>query len=278
MPRKHSVTNDFDDFDVDWHALNYVLGELDSIESEKFELRLADDITAQENLANAVDLVQKLRSLETAEQNSVGLAGVFDNDFVSSETSSQELVGQETSGQFEATQSAGWLWVIAFAASILGVIGILNLNWDSVEQSPITSNESTPAEDSVALAWLNSLPGSPDFSRSVSDSAETNRNLQEDDLFNDDLDGPESLLLSDDEFSEEGDMNDVISFTSNTDDVSWMLDAIRNESADDEDAEDVDNDTPENKKLKKKKIDDIEHKKRARQFRELELLFVPSLG
>jgi len=50
--------------DLDWLAFSYAAGELTSAEAEQFELRLADDQTAREALARAVELCQTVTAAE----------------------------------------------------------------------------------------------------------------------------------------------------------------------------------------------------------------------
>jgi hypothetical protein len=51
--------------DLDWLAFSYAAGELTPTEAEQFELRLADDQTAREALARAVELCQVVTAAES---------------------------------------------------------------------------------------------------------------------------------------------------------------------------------------------------------------------
>ena len=50
---------------LDWLAFCYAAGELDAAESEQFEARLADDQSAREALARAVELTQTVAAAES---------------------------------------------------------------------------------------------------------------------------------------------------------------------------------------------------------------------
>jgi hypothetical protein len=50
---------------LDWLAFCYAAGELDGTEAEQFELRLAEDQTAREALARAVELTQTMAAAES---------------------------------------------------------------------------------------------------------------------------------------------------------------------------------------------------------------------
>jgi len=50
--------------DLDWLAFCYAAGDLDAIEAEQFEARLADDQAAREALARAVELTQTVAAAE----------------------------------------------------------------------------------------------------------------------------------------------------------------------------------------------------------------------
>jgi hypothetical protein len=54
-----------DQQDLDWLAFCYAAGELENIDREQFEARLADDQTAREALARAVELCQTVSAVET---------------------------------------------------------------------------------------------------------------------------------------------------------------------------------------------------------------------
>lgn len=54
-----------DKHDLDWLAFRYAAGELENAECEQFEARLADDQTAREALARAVDLCQTVHAVES---------------------------------------------------------------------------------------------------------------------------------------------------------------------------------------------------------------------
>ncbi|HEY2415781.1 MAG TPA: hypothetical protein VGI40_26310 [Pirellulaceae bacterium] len=57
--------------DLDWLAFSYAAGELNPTEAEQFELRLADDQTAREALARAVELCQVVAAAEIQSSNYV---------------------------------------------------------------------------------------------------------------------------------------------------------------------------------------------------------------
>jgi len=52
-----------DSYDLDWQAFRYVAGEMSSDEAAVFERRLADDQSAREAVADAVELAQALATL-----------------------------------------------------------------------------------------------------------------------------------------------------------------------------------------------------------------------
>jgi hypothetical protein len=58
------MTTDNNHNDLHWLAFSYVAGELTPAEAEQFELRLADDQTAREALARAVELCQVVTAVE----------------------------------------------------------------------------------------------------------------------------------------------------------------------------------------------------------------------
>jgi len=58
------MTTDKNHNDLDWLAFTYAAGELTPAEVEQFELRLADDQTAREALARAVELCQTVTAAE----------------------------------------------------------------------------------------------------------------------------------------------------------------------------------------------------------------------
>jgi len=51
--------------DLDWLAFCYTAGELNAVDAEQFEARLADDQRAREALARAVQLTQTVAAAET---------------------------------------------------------------------------------------------------------------------------------------------------------------------------------------------------------------------
>jgi hypothetical protein len=51
--------------ELDWLALQYIAGDLDSVATERFELRLADDQAAREAVARAVELTQVVAAAES---------------------------------------------------------------------------------------------------------------------------------------------------------------------------------------------------------------------
>jgi len=55
--------------DLDWLAFSYAAGELDSLQANEFELRLADDQAAREALARAVGLCQAVTAAEIQRDN-----------------------------------------------------------------------------------------------------------------------------------------------------------------------------------------------------------------
>src|SRR6478752_2511542 len=57
------MTNDMNN--LDWLAFSYAASELQPTEAEQFEARLADDQTAREALARAVELCQIVSAVET---------------------------------------------------------------------------------------------------------------------------------------------------------------------------------------------------------------------
>ena len=58
------MTNDINEYDLDWQAFCYAAGELDAASAERFEARLADDHCAREALARAVELTQTVAAAE----------------------------------------------------------------------------------------------------------------------------------------------------------------------------------------------------------------------
>jgi hypothetical protein len=60
--------------DLDWLAFSYAAGELTPAETEQFELRLADDQTAREALARAVELCQVVVAAEIQSDNYIAPA------------------------------------------------------------------------------------------------------------------------------------------------------------------------------------------------------------
>lgn len=63
-----------DNNNLDWLAFSYAAGELNPREAEQFELRLADDQTAREALARAVELCQVVSAAEIQSGNWVTCA------------------------------------------------------------------------------------------------------------------------------------------------------------------------------------------------------------
>jgi hypothetical protein len=59
------MTNDINPNDLDWLAFCYAAGELDAAEADQFEARLADDQSAREALARAVELTQTVAAAES---------------------------------------------------------------------------------------------------------------------------------------------------------------------------------------------------------------------
>jgi hypothetical protein len=51
--------------ELDWLALQYIAGDLDSAAAERFELRLADDQAAREAVSRAVELTQVIAAAES---------------------------------------------------------------------------------------------------------------------------------------------------------------------------------------------------------------------
>src|SRR5262245_10127855 len=60
--------------DLDWLAFSYAAGELTPAEAEQFELRLADDQSAREALARAVELCQVVTAAELQSDNYIAPA------------------------------------------------------------------------------------------------------------------------------------------------------------------------------------------------------------
>jgi len=54
-----------DKYDLDWLAFSYAAGELENTDHEQFEARLAEDQSAREALARAVELCQTVSAVET---------------------------------------------------------------------------------------------------------------------------------------------------------------------------------------------------------------------
>ena len=115
--------------DLDWLAFCYAAGELDSAQTELFEARLADDQTAREALARAVELTQTVAAAETQ-----------CGDFVVPAHRASETWNQRLS----------WMAIGGVASLLLALLwsGFVGPTWHTAQR-----RLSTASRYELAMAW-----------------------------------------------------------------------------------------------------------------------------
>jgi len=115
--------------ELDWLAFCYAAGELDAAQAEQFEVRLADDQSAREALARAVELTQIVAAAE-------------------SQSTSCVMPAAQRTTAWQARVS--WMAVGGLAAALLAMLwsGVVGPTWRTAQRSL-----RAPAQQQLASAW-----------------------------------------------------------------------------------------------------------------------------
>ena len=123
------MTNDINPNDLDWLAFCYAAGELDSAEAEQFEARLADDQSAREALARAVEFTQTVAAAESQYGDFVVLAA---------------------HAQSEWNKRLSWMAIGGLASLLLALLwsGVVGPTWQTAQR-----RFHTASQQNLAWAW-----------------------------------------------------------------------------------------------------------------------------
>ncbi|HMC10306.1 MAG TPA: hypothetical protein VKH44_03415, partial [Pirellulaceae bacterium] len=116
------MTNDINPNDLDWLAFCYAAGELDSAEAEQFEARLADDQSAREALARAVEFTQTVAAAESQYGDFVVLAA---------------------HAQSEWNKRLSWMAIGGLASLLLALLwsGVVGPTWQTAQRRFHTASQ-----------------------------------------------------------------------------------------------------------------------------------------